>query len=242
MIAKIKTAGAHDVIQHGKSWQEADEYLQKVVMRSHDGAVYVPPFDHAEVWNGNASMIDELLEKPDAIICSVGGGGLFCGVQLGLQRRGWEDVCVLAVETEGAESLNKSMKAGRLQTLDDITSIATSLGAKQVARKAFQLGQRMNVRSVVLSDAEAAMGCWRLADDERFIVEPACGVTAAMCYNGRLKGQIASLNKESKVVIVLCGGSNITLEILMEYRRKYADLEKTMPIAGGIASALTAPT
>jgi L-serine/L-threonine ammonia-lyase len=40
-------------------------------------------------------MIDELSaelkEKPDAILCSVGGGGLLGGIIVGCQRNGWED-------------------------------------------------------------------------------------------------------------------------------------------------------
>ena len=242
MIAKIKTAGAHDVIQHGESWREADEYMREVVMKSREGAVYVPPFDHADVWNGNASIIEELTEKPEAIVCSVGGGGLFSGVQMGLERRGWGDVAVLAVETKGAESLNRSLRLGNLETLREITSIATTLGAKQVARKAFEMGQRNNVRSVVLSDADAAMGCWRIADDERFIVEPACGVSVAVCYDGRLKKLLPSLTEKSKVVIVLCGGSSVTLETLVEFKREYAYVEEEVSVDGGIASSTTAPS
>ncbi|KAL9102748.1 MAG: hypothetical protein Q9163_002145 [Psora crenata] len=241
MIAKIRTAGAEAVIQHGESWREADTYLREVVMREVHGAVYVPPFDHQHVWDGNASLVQELEERPAAMVCSVGGGGLFCGVQIGLERRGWGDVDVLAVETEGAESLNKSLRAGSCVELDEITSIATSLGAKKVASKAFELGSRGNVKSVVLSDAEAAMGCWRLADDERFLVEPACGVSVAVCYEGRLKKMMPHLNPESKVVIVLCGGSNATLEMLVEYRRTYGSVEKILPNVGEIASSLTAP-
>ena len=241
MIAKIKTAGAHDVIQHGESWREADEYLREVVIKSREGAVYVPPFDHPDVWDGHASIVEELPNKPDAIICSVGGGGLFCGVQLGLERKGWEDVSIIAVETKGAESLNKSLRLGTLETLEEITSIAITLGAKRVAQKAFEFGQRVNVRSVVLSDAEAAMGCWRLADDERFLVEPACGVNVAICYDGRLKKLMPFLTEQSKVVIVLCGGSDVTLETLMQYRKQYAYVEEEVSVVGEIASSTTAP-
>ena len=221
MIEKIKTAGATDVIQEGASWKEADEYLKGEILARDENGVYVPPFDHEDVWEGNASMIDELDEKPDAIVCSVGGGGLFCGVMQGLEKRDWNDVDVLAVETEGAASLARSLDEGRLATLDGITSIANSLGARRVAERAFFYGQTKHVKSVVLSDGEAAMGCWRLADEERLLVEPACGVSAALCWDGRLQKSLPNLSKQSKVVIVVCGGSDINLEMLLEYRKKY---------------------
>lgn len=49
---------------------------------------------------------------PSCIVLSVGGGGLLCGVLLGLKRNGWESVPVIAVETQGAESFHKGMEAG----------------------------------------------------------------------------------------------------------------------------------
>lgn len=241
MIAKIKTAGATDVIQHGASWVEADTFLREEVLAKDKNGVYVPPFDHENVWEGASTMIEELMERPDVVVCSVGGGGLFCGVQIGLRKMGWSDVNVLAVETEGAASLATSLREGELVTLPEITSIATSLGAKRVAEKTYELGQKKNVRSVVLSDAEACMGCWRFADDERMIVEPACGASIAVCYDGRLKKLLPQLTTESKVVIVVCGGSNITLEMLMEFRKQYGSVEKQTTDDKGVPSTLSAP-
>lgn len=241
MIAKIRTAGASRVVQHGNSWAEADKFLREEVLADDPYGVYVPPFDHDDVRFGASTIVEELEERPDAIVCSVGGGGLFSGIQLGLEARGWGDVSILAMETEGAESLSMSLKEGELVTLPAITSIATSLGAKRVAQKTFDLGKRRNVRSVVLSDAEAAMGCWRLADDERLIVEPACGVSLAVCYDGRLKQLLPKLTNESKIVVIVCGGSDITLDMLMDYRKKYVDIERMTTSDRNVPSTLSGP-
>lgn len=83
--------------------------------------------------------------------------------------------------------------------------------------------QRNNVKSVVLEDADAAMGVWRFADDERILVEPACGVSLAPCYKeGMLKGLLGEkFSKESRVVVVVCGGAGITSATVEEYRRTY---------------------
>ncbi|KAJ9668899.1 catabolic L-serine/threonine dehydratase [Coniosporium apollinis] len=247
MIARLKAAGAHDVIQHGASWKEADAYLREVVMIKDEGGVYIPPFDHPEIWNGNATLVSEIGyqlngEKPDALICSVGGGGLFSGLMQGLDEMGWPDMPVLAMETKGAESLHASLKAGELVTLPGISSLATSLGATRVAEKAFEYGKRNNVKSVVLEDKEAAMGCWRLADDERLMVEMACGVNAALCYEGRLQKVLGqALNKESKVVIILCGGSNVTVEMLSTWREEFGAVESELPQNSMVPSAQSAP-
>lgn len=237
-IAKIKAAGAAEVIQHGSSWKFADEYLRSEVIPkaelSGELGIYVPPFDNQDIWKGASTMIEEIqkqmpdAERPDAIVCSVGGGGLFSGIVEGLDRVGWstgdDAVRVLAMETDGAHSLQYSLKQGKLSEMDKITSIAKSLGAVQVCEDAFEKAQRPNVRSVVLSDAEACMGCWRLADDERILVEPACGVSVALAYDGRLKHLIKGLSQETRVVIVVCGGSGVTLEKLMEWRKTYGSM------------------
>lgn len=246
MITKIRTAGATAVIQRGATWVEADTYLREEILAKDPNGVYVPPFDHQDVWAGAETIVDEIeLQiqggKPDAMVCSVGGGGLFCGVVMGLEKRWGDGVDVLALETKGAESLAKSLEKRKLVTLPGITSIATSLGATRVAAKAFELGQKPNVRSVVLDDAEAAMGCWRLADDERLLVEPACGVSVAVCYDGRLKALLPRLTATSKVVIVLCGGSDVTLERLVEYRARYGYVERWTTTDEAVPSTLTAP-
>jgi L-serine/L-threonine ammonia-lyase len=163
---------------------------------------------------------------PDVLICSVGGGGLINGICQAMDDLNMHSTTVLAMETAGAESLNKSLVAGEMVTLDRITSQATSLGCARVTDQTFKFGQRGNVRSVVLPDAEAAMGCWRLADDERIMVELACGINVALCYDGRLEKALGRpVRKEDKVVIVLCGGSNVTSRMLCEWRNEYSYLE-----------------
>jgi len=103
----------------GSVWDEANQEALKFSQK--DGVVYVHPFDNPVIWDGHASMIHELKEKPDLVVCSVGGGGLLCGVVKGLKDRKWNDVPVLAVETIGAQSLNSAVEAGKLVTLSGIT-------------------------------------------------------------------------------------------------------------------------
>lgn len=164
--------------------------------------------------------------EPDVIICSVGGGGLINGICQALDALHMRKPTVLAMETLGADSLNAALHAKQLITLPTITSQATSLGCARVTEPTFAYAQRSNVRSVVLPDAEAAMGCWRLADDERIMVELACGINVALCYDGRLEKALGRpVRPEDKVVIVLCGGSNVTSKMLCEWRSEYAYIE-----------------
>ena len=195
---------------HGSVWDEANEEALRLCR---EGGVYVPPFDHPDIWDGNATLIDEAVRQAeggfDAVVCSVGGGGLLCGVLEGLHRNGLPHVPVVAVETEGAASLHASVTAGALVTLPAITSIATTLGAKRVAPAAFEWTRRHRVHSVTVTDAQATDACLRFADDLRVLVEPACGAALAVAY-----GRLEVLAPFQRPLLVVCGGIAVDLEKL----------------------------
>lgn len=239
MIEKIKALGATDVVQHGNHFKEADRYLNEVVMveakARGEEPIYCHPYDDPDVWEGHSSLVDEVDQQlsqagegaPDAIVCSVGGGGLFNGIMDGISRTSkWDKTQVLALETHGADSLSSALDKEEWATLPGITSIATSLGAVKVSARTFQLASEGRisgkVRNMVLSDAEAAMGCWRFAEDERMLVEPACGVNLALCYGDRLKKALGrSVRPDDKIVIVVCGGQNTSVDMINTWKQEY---------------------
>ena len=197
-----------EVVVHGESWMEANALAQSMVGTTD---AFLHPFDDPLLWPGHATMIDEVARhgqdaRPDAVVLSVGGGGLLCGVVQGLQRNGWTDVPVIAVETEGAASLHASLQAGRRITLDAITSIATSLGAKQVCEEAFRIATEAPLVSTTVSDRAAVAACLRFVDDHRIVVEPACGAALAVAYD-----RAPVLDRYATVLIVVCGGATATL-------------------------------
>lgn len=351
MVEKLQAAGAADVIRHGENFFEAGSYMKDVIMKKIEEGeedvvkIALHPFDNQPIWEGNSTLIDELekqLPPPanaeeeevyrgralplDAVLCSVGGGGLLNGLVMGLEKRRFpkqhngfsstghaymdtapsetkttpvpkqpSPIHLLAIETAGTDSLAAAIAKNTLVSLPKITSQATSLGAIRVSETTFQYAVApppgIKVHSAVLTDAEAARGVLRLADDERLLVELACGVcveaaigdaaTAATpsatavpggqstnkrkrvsddpvlqrdegygddrsCstdnetdpendaevdnHAGRvssrpprpkskLKQLIPDLNAQSRVVIIVCGGSNVTIDMAGEWRK-----------------------
>lgn len=210
--ALIRQQGA-DVRVHGASWQEANA-LALELRGEHDA--FLHPFDDPLLWAGHASMVAEVAQagvKPDAVVLSVGGGGLLCGVVQGLRQQGWGDVPVLAVETQGADSLAQALAAGARITLPAITSIASSLGARQVCEQAFLLAQGQHpVRSVVVSDKAAVNACLNLLDQHRVLVEPACGASLAALQ------QVPQLFAGYRnILVIVCGGATATLAQLQAW-------------------------
>ncbi|MNM81527.1 Phenylserine dehydratase [compost metagenome] len=140
---------------------------------------------------------------------SVGGGGLLAGVAEGLQRNGWDDVAIVAVETQGAASLAAAVAAREHVALPAVTSIATSLAARQVCAQAFAISQTRPLHSVVVSDRDAVDACQRFITDQRLVVEPACGAALAAVY-----GKVPELAPYRNVLVIVCGGVTATTQQL----------------------------
>jgi L-serine/L-threonine ammonia-lyase len=203
------------VIVHGDSWDDAHAYGTKLA--EEENAAYIHPFDDPRVWKGHSSIIHEIADlgvRPGAIVTSVGGGGLLCGLLEGMHEVGWTDVPVLAVETEGAASFAAAVSAGRLVTLDRITSIATTLGARRVAAKALEWTERHPITTWQVTDPEAVDACVRFADEHRVLVEPACGASLAAVY-----GRAKPLEGLRPIVIIVCGGAGVSLPLLNEWKK-----------------------
>jgi len=95
-----------EVIVHGTSWDEANKLALSLITEQD---AFLHPFDDPLLWHGHGSMIDEVVAEgvcPDAVILSVGGGGLLAGVDQGLRRNGLGTIPIYAAETEGMASFH----------------------------------------------------------------------------------------------------------------------------------------
>ncbi|GKY90870.1 hypothetical protein MPSEU_000059800 [Mayamaea pseudoterrestris] len=240
VIHKLQSLGAL-VTVHGIHWNEADLEARRLVAEANEGndsaaAAYVSPYDHALLWTGHSSVVDELVEDlhdvpPAAILLSVGGGGLLCGVLEGLERHRLATT-VVACETMGANSFAQALERGKPVRLDAINTVATSLGALEVTPAALERSAHYQqqvggaVQSAVCTDAEAIDACLRFAKDHRLLVEPACGAALAVVYSKRLRTKLMDSleNKQGPIVIEVCGGSGVNIDLLNEWRKEYCDV------------------
>lgn len=203
------------VVVHGASWDDA--HAHATALADAQGAVYVHPFDDPLLWDGHATLIDEVVRagaRFDAVVTSVGGGGLLAGIVEGLQRNGLAHVPVIAVETEGAASYAAALAAGEPVTLPAITSIATSLGARRVMLHVVALAKQHPIESVVVSDRQAVQACSRFADAMRVLVEPACGASLAA-----IDAHPDLFARFDAPLVEVCGGMGVTPARLAAWKR-----------------------
>lgn len=200
----------------GAVWDHANAAAMELARSP--GCAFIPPFDHPVLWQGHASLVDELVlqceHAPDAILLAVGGGGLLLGVLEGLARAGWQDTRVLAVEPERACSLGPSLQKGHVVELAQPRSVASSLCVKRVAPSVVTACAGRKVTPLTVSDDEATHACVRLAEDHGQVVEPACGAALAPLYADH-----PALAGMRHVVAIVCGGMVVTLEQLAQWSR-----------------------
>ncbi|KAL3234234.1 Catabolic L-serine/threonine dehydratase [Nakaseomyces bracarensis] len=234
MADKIRATGAN-VIVSGNHWKEADNYLKTNILNQLETLgqnvepIYVHPFDNPEIWEGHASMVDEIVEdftknqiplnKIKGIVCSVGGGGLYNGIIQGLEKYNLADkIPLVGVETRGCHVFNTSLMLDRVVSFKKITSIATSLGTANISKEAFNYAKKYGTKSVVLDDIDVIKTCLRYTQDFNMVIEPACGASLHLAYNTDILENALEqkLTADDIVVMIACGGSSTTIQDLEE--------------------------
>ncbi|KFN44589.1 pyridoxal-phosphate dependent enzyme [Arenimonas oryziterrae] len=216
---RIAALGA-EVRSVGTVWDEAN--TAALELAAQPGCAFIPPFDHPLLWQGHASLVDELVQQceapPDAILLAVGGGGLLLGVLEGLRRVGWQHTRVFAVEPERAAALGPSLLSGNIVELSQPRSVATSLCVRRLAPSLISACRDRPVTALTVSDAEATQACVHLAEDQGLMVEPACGAALAPLYASH-----PALADAQRVVAIVCGGMVVTLDQLAQWRHAAED-------------------
>ena len=208
MIRKIAELGA-TVEKHGQVWNDANDHALQMVDPGKD-IYYVHPYDDPYVWQGNSTIIDECaqqMDEPDELVVAVGGGGFLCGIMEGLERNGWDNVQVIAAETEGAASFHAGLQAGKPVTLPTLTSIATSLGSRCVAEEAINWSKKRSIRSFLMSDRDAVKACGGFAEEFNVVTEPACGAPLSYVFH-RQSGDLS----DRRILVMICGGVTCNVE------------------------------
>jgi len=222
MQYKIKSEGA-TVVVHGENWAEANEKAKEICAQT-AGSELIHPFDHPDIWEGHTSIVQELYgqlpKKPDAVICVVGGGGLLCGIAKGLQRVGWNDVPILACETEGSTKFKESYETGTVVHRSVITTIAKALGVSYVTSEVLNLNH--SITPIVVTDKDTVKAVINISRDHNLLLEPSCGAGVSLLYCEDLKSNIQKyLGEDKLIVVIICGGNMVNLNLIRQWEETF---------------------
>ncbi|HYF40875.1 MAG TPA: serine/threonine dehydratase, partial [Ramlibacter sp.] len=143
--ARLRELGA-EVVVTGAAYADAlDACLAR---QQQTGALLTHAYDQPEVVTGAGTLAQEIEAQggvPDAVLVSVGGGGLIAGIASWFEDR----ARVVALEPELAPTLHRAREAGAPVDVQVGGVAADSLGARRIGAIAWEVTQR-HVRDALL--------------------------------------------------------------------------------------------
>ncbi len=186
-----------------------DAYNRALQLKEEKGYTFIHPFNDEDVIAGQGTIGLEILEQlpnVDVVIVPVGGGGLISGVAYTIKALN-PQVKVYGVQADGAPSMLRSIADGKIEALDEVSTIADGIAVKEPGDLTFALCQKYVDGIVSVSEDEIAAAILALIEQQKLIAEGAgaVSVAAAMFNKVDLKG---------KKVCCLVSGGNIDVTIL----------------------------
>jgi threonine dehydratase len=197
-VAGVRKWGGEVVLagttsEHRKA--KADELIAQ------EGFSVIPPFDHADVIAGQATVGLEIVEdlpRVAHVAVPVGGGGLLAGITTALAAVA-PAARVVAVEPGGSAAMGAALAAGHVVRLDRTTSIADGLLPVAAGALPFSLVNGRVDCVTVTDDAIAEATVW-LNREVDLLVETSGAVTTAALRSGAFR-------PTGPTVLVVSGGN-----------------------------------
>ncbi|WP_333608912.1 threonine ammonia-lyase, biosynthetic [Arsukibacterium sp.] len=211
-VAAVKALGGN-VVLHGTAFDEANSYAIKLA--NTEGAIYIPPFDDADVIAGQGTIAKELLSQHNqlnAVFIPVGGGGILAGMAVYIKAI-QPNVRVIGVEPEDAACLKAAMHAGTPVTLDRVGLFADGVAVKRIGTENFNLAKRFCDEVVTVTSDEICAAIKDIFDDLRAVAEPAGALALAGLKKYSQLLQNSTLAKPQQFAAVL-SGANLNFDTL----------------------------
>lgn len=197
--AAVKGYGG-EIIECQPTQAAREETLEAVVKDT--GAIFIPPYDHMDVVEGQATCALELIGEVaglNFILAPVGGGGLISGTALSAHYLD-PTIQVIGGEPEGANDAYQSFTSKELKPMLKPNTIADGL-LTSLGKINFDIILK-HVEDILMVNDEQIIAAMRLIMERmKLIVEPSCAVPLA----------VVIANKErftgKKVGLILSGGN-----------------------------------
>jgi threonine dehydratase len=209
-IAATKAYGA-EVVLHGEIWDEANEKAKELVRT--EGLTYVHPFDDEQLIAGQGTLGLEIIQDwpdVDAVVVPIGGGGLISGVSMAVKSHN-PKIRVIGVESSDGPAMQRSVAAGKLETIDCRT-IIDGLRVRTVGVLNLSVVQRFVDEIVTLPDRDIFDAMIWTMERCKLVVEGAAAAPVGALLHG-----LVELPAGSRVAAVISGG-NVNLDQLRGLR------------------------
>ena len=192
-----------------------DAYNKALQLRDEKGYTFIHPFDDENVIAGQGTIGLELLEQlPDmeAVVVPIGGGGLISGVAFAIKSLN-PKIKVYGVQAAGAPSMYKSVKDGKIERLDSVSTIADGIAVKEPGENTFELVSKYVDEIVTVTEDEISGAILSLIEQQKLISEGAGAVSVAAVMFDKVP-------VKGKKVVCLVSGGNIDVTNLSRVIRR----------------------
>ncbi|MBQ8598338.1 MAG: threonine ammonia-lyase [Lachnospiraceae bacterium] len=197
-VNRTKSYGA-EVVLYGDVYDEACEHAYKLA--EENGYTFIHPFDDPAVATGQGTIAMEIFKElplVDYILVPVGGGGLATGVST-LAKLLNPKIKVIGVEPAGASCLKASLEAGKVVTLDSVSTIADGTAVKTPGSKIFPYLAKNLDDIITVEDEELVVAFLDMVENHKMVAENSGLLTVAALKHLDVKGK--------KIVSILSGGN-----------------------------------
>jgi threonine dehydratase len=178
-VEAVRSRGA-EVVLEGDSYSDAQAVCDRLAAET--GLAFIHPFDDPLVIAGQGTIGDEIVRhrqgELDAVFIPVGGGGLISGVG-GYIKAVMPQVRIIGVEPIDSDAMDRSLRAGRRVTLDQVGIFADGVAVRTVGAHTFALCQQVVDEIVCVSNDEICAAIKDIFDDTRSVMEPAGALAVA---------------------------------------------------------------
>ena len=186
-----------------------DAYKKALELKEEKNYTFVHPFDNEDVIAGQGTIGLEILEQmPDveAVIVPIGGGGLISGVAFAIKNLN-PNIKVYGVQASGAPSMRNSIRDGKIECLDHVSTIADGIAVKEPGEHTFQYVSQYVDEIVTVTDDEISAAILALIERQKLIAEGAGAASVAAAMFNKVPSQ-------GKKTVCLVSGGNIDVTIL----------------------------
>lgn len=165
-----------------------DAYNYACQLQQETGMTFIHPFNDEEVIAGQGTIGLEILDQlpdVDAVVCSIGGGGLISGVACAIKSLN-PKVKVYGVQAESAPSMKRSLEAGEAITLDSVRTFADGIAVKHPGDITLDMVRKYVDEVVTVSEDEISAAILALMEKQKLVAEGAGAVTVAAAMFGKL--------------------------------------------------------
>lgn len=188
-----------EVVLEGESFDQTNAAAQAFVRDT--GAVFIPPFDHPAIIQGQGTVALEMLELApdiDTFVVAIGGGGLVSGVAAAAKLRAESEgrtIRVVGVQSENTSAFTPSLVAGRPVSIETRPTIADGIAVGRPGDLTFEYVREYVDEIVTVSDDEIAAAIVMLLERTKLVVEPAgaAGVAAILAKKIAPTGSMATI-------------------------------------------------